>query len=284
MPVEVRITTLSENTAARMGILAEWGLSVLVEVDNLKILLDAGQGISTVRNATALGIDLSAIDKIVLSHGHADHTGGLRELLATRGKPVGIVAHPDIWAAKYVQRPGEEDYSFIGIPFDREELEGLGASFTLTKEPLWIADHIVILGEVPMLTGYEQIDPNLYVKGESGFSPDLVMDDRALAIRTDLGLVVVAGCAHRGIINTLENAQKLTGVEIIHTLVGGTHLIRAEEEQIELTIAELKEMGIQRLGVSHCTGFHASVRLAEEFGDIFFLNNAGTRLTLPRPT
>lgn len=280
--MEVRITTLSENTAARMGLLAEWGLSVLVEVDNLKILLDTGQSLSTVHNAVALGIDLSAIDKIVLSHGHADHTGGLRELLATMGKQVEIVAHPDIWASKYVRRPGEEDYTSIGIPFDREELEGLGASFTLTKEPLWIADDIVVLGEIPMLTGYEQIDPNLYVKGKSGFSPDLVMDDRALAIKTDLGLVVVAGCAHRGIINTLQHTQKLTGVEIINTLVGGTHLIRANEEQIELTIAELKKMSIQQLGVSHCTGFRASVRLAEEFGDVFFLNNAGTRLTLPQ--
>ena len=136
-------------------------------------------------------------------------------------------------------------------------------------------------GEIPLLTDYENVDPNLYIKREGIFQPDLVRDDMALVIKIDRGLVIVAGCAHRGIINTLHHAQKLTGVEAIDTVVGGTHLIRATEEQIELTIAELKEFGIQRLGACHCTGFRATARLAEEIGDIFFPNNAGTRLQLP---
>ena len=279
--MEIHITTLSENTAAIPGLLAEWGLSILAEVDGQKILLDAGLSNSTVHNALFLGMDLSTIDKIVLSHSHVDHTGGLRELLGTMRKQVEIIAHPDIWAPKYIKRPGEEDYRYIGIPFAREELEGLGASFVLDKEPVWITDHIVTTGEIPMLTDYEQIDPILYVREENDFRPDPLRDDRALVIKADLGLVVITGCAHRGIINTLRHAQELTGVEAIDTVVGGTHLIRAEAEQLELTIANLQEMGIQRLGVSHCTGAQASIRLAEEFGEIFFLNNAGTRFTVP---
>jgi len=279
--MEIRITTLSENTAAIPGLLAEWGLSILAEVDDQKILLDAGLGNSTVHNALALGMDLSTIDKVVLSHGHVDHTGGLRGLLGTMRKQVEILAHPNVWASKYIKRPGEEVYRYIGIPFAREELEGLGASFVLDKEPVWITDHIVTTGEIPMLTDYEQIDPILYVREENDFRPDPLSDDRALVIKTDLGLVVITGCAHRGIINTLRHAQELTGVERIDTVVGGTHLIRAEAEQLELTIANLKEMGIQRLGVSHCTGAQASIRLAEEFGDLFFLNNAGTRFAVP---
>jgi len=106
--MEIRITTLSENTAATPGLLAEWGLSILAEVDNLKVLLDAGLGTSTVHNALALGIDPSTIDKIVLSHGHADHTGGLRGLLGAMRKQVEILAHPDVWASKYVKRPDQE--------------------------------------------------------------------------------------------------------------------------------------------------------------------------------
>lgn len=276
----MNIITLVENTAGRTRLLAEWGLSILVELDGLTVLLDSGESGSVVHNASELGIDLSTIDKIVLSHGHCDHTGGLRELLMAMRKQVEIIAHPDIWDAKYVKFPEEAEYRYIGIPFQREELESLGASFTLTGEPVWISDHIVTTGEIPLLTGYEKIDPNLYVKKEGTFQPDPVRDDMALVIKTDHGLAIVAGCAHRGIVNTLHHAQKLTGVETIDTVLGGTHLIRATQEQTELTIAELKQFGIQRLGASHCTGFPATVKLAQEFGEVFFPNNAGTRLQI----
>lgn len=273
----VRITTLSENTAGP-GMLAEWGLSVLVETDEQKVLLDTCASISVPRNAPILGVDLSKIDRIVLSHGHYDHTGGLRDVLGAMGKKVEIIAHPDMWAAKQL-RIGEQ-YIYIGIPFPREELEGLGASFTLSREPVWISDDIVTTGEIPMVTEYEEIDPVLYVKQNDEFVPDPLLDDRALIIKTDEGLVVVLGCAHRGVINTLYHAQQVTGVDLIHTVIGGTHLVRATEERVLLTVAALQELGVQRVGVSHCTGLPAAMILARELGEIFFFNNAGTRLTL----
>jgi len=273
----VRITTLSENTAGP-GMLAEWGLSVLVETDEQKVLLDTCASISVPRNAPILGVDLSKIDRIVLSHGHYDHTGGLRDVLGAMGKKVEVIAHPDMWAAKQL-RIGEQ-YIYIGIPFSREELEGLGASFTLSREPVWISDDIVTTGEIPMVTEYEEIDPVLYVKENDEFVPDPLLDDRALIIKTDEGLVVVLGCAHRGVINTLYHAQQVTGVERIHTVIGGTHLVSATEERVLLTAAAFQELGVQRVGVSHCTGLPAAMILARELGEIFFFNNAGTRLTL----
>jgi len=277
--MEIRITTLSENTA-NFGYLAEWGLSILVEVDGLRILMDTGLSFSAVHNAQLMGIDLATIDRIVLSHGHADHTGGLRKVLRRRGK-VEVIAHSDIWAPKYVRRDGETEEQYIGIPFVRAELESLGAHFNLVREPVRITDRIITTGEIPMLSGYEEIENNLFVKEADVLQPDRLADDLALVIDTDFGLVVILGCAHRGIINTLRHAQRLTGKELVYAVIGGTHLFLASDERIEQTIAALKEIGIQRLGVSHCTGFHASARLAQEFEGIFFLNNAGTRLTLP---
>lgn len=274
----MNIVTLIENTAGRTRLLAEWGLSILVELGGLAVLLDSGESGSVVHNASELGVDLCTIDKIVLSHGHCDHTGGLRELLMAMKKRVEIIAHPDIWDAKYVKRPGEAEYRYIGMPFQREELESLGASFTLTKEPVWISDRMATTGEIPMVSGYEKIDANLYVRREGVFHPDPFRDDMALVVKGDQGLSLITGCAHRGIVNTLHHAQKLTGVESINTVLGGTHLIHATQERIELTVAELKGFSIQKLGASHCTGFRAMVRLAEEFSDIFFPNNAGTRL------
>jgi len=276
--MRIRIITLSENTA-NYGFIAEWGLSILVEADGTRILVDTGLSFSAVHNAQLLGIDLSTIDWIVLSHGHADHTGGLREVLRRRGE-VNVIAHPDMWAAKYARRSPQEE-AYAGIPFSREELESLGARFNLSREPVRITDGIMTTGEIPMTSGYEEVDQNLFVRDGNILEPDKLADDLALIIDSDFGLVVVLGCAHRGIINTVRHAQNLTGKERVYAAIGGTHLFRASEVRVEQTTADLREMGIQRLGVSHCTGFHASARLAQELGDVFFLNNAGTRFTLP---
>ena len=273
----VRITTLSENSA-QLDFLGEWGLSILVETESCKVLLDTGQSMSAVHNADLMGIDLSTVDKIVLSHAHGDHTGGLRNVLRRVGKPVEGIAHPDIWIPKYV-RFGEMN-RYVGLPFLREDLESFGASFTLTRKPFKINDDIMTTGEIEMTTDYETIDDRLYSKKGSRMIPDPLADDLALIVRTGQGLALITGCAHRGIINTVRHVQKLTGGEYIHTIIGGTHLMVASPERIEKTARELKELGLQRLGVSHCTGFNASALLAREFGEVFFLNNAGTQITI----
>lgn len=277
--MKLRITTLSENTAGIGNFLAEWGLSILVETDKVNILLDTGQSISASYNADILGIDLGKIDKIVLSHGHFDHTGGLRQMLRRMKKEVEIIAHPDIWAVKCVRRKGWRG-GYVGIPFQRQELESLGATFNLTAKPVKITDNIMTTGEVPMVTDFEEIDASLFVKEDAGWQPDKLLDDQALIINTEPGLIVILGCAHRGVINTLYHAQQLTGVKPIHTLLGGCHLTDASEQRIRSTIAALRELDVQRLGLSHCTGLPAASLMAQEFGEKFFFNNAGTRINI----
>jgi 7,8-dihydropterin-6-yl-methyl-4-(beta-D-ribofuranosyl)aminobenzene 5'-phosphate synthase len=275
----LRLTTLSENTASMDGFVGEWGLSILVESDEVNVLFDTGQSFSVIHNAKLLGIDLSQIDKIVLSHGHFDHTGGLKHVLEKIGREVEVIAHPDIWQAKYATDQSEEG-RYIGIPFSRKELEELGARFRLTAEPVAISDSIMTSGEIPLVTDYEETEPFLEVKDVGGFKPDRFRDDQALIIKTPPGLVVILGCAHRGIINTLYHAQKLSGVKKIDTVLGGSHLMNASEERIWRTVAALKELGVKRLGACHCTGMAATAIMAQEFGDKFFSNNAGTVLDL----
>jgi 7,8-dihydropterin-6-yl-methyl-4-(beta-D-ribofuranosyl)aminobenzene 5'-phosphate synthase len=276
--MEVRATTLSENSAFAVprGLLGEWGLSVLVERDDRRILLDAGGGISAARNGDLLGIDWERIDAVVLSHGHYDHTGGLRDVLPKIRKRVKVIAHPDVFSAKFIQLSQNDPPRYIGIPFQRAELESLGAVFQLTGEPVWLCENVVTSGEIPMITDFENIDPGLCVRENGEMVPDPLRDDQALFVKTGPGLLVVLGCAHRGIINTLRHARNVTGVETIYCVIGGTHLIRASELQMEMTIATLREFGVQRLGVSHCTGMPAAIRLAQEFGPGFFFNNCGS--------
>jgi len=271
----LRITTLSENTAGAVDLLAEWGLSILIETGKENILFDTGQTITAGYNTDNLEIDPKRIDKIVLSHGHYDHTGGLHQILRKMGKEVEVIAHPDIWTAKYRRRKGKKD-KYIGIPFQRQELESLGARFTLTTKPVQVADNIMTTGEVPMVTDYETIDSALFVKEDTGWQPDKILDDLSLIINTKSGLVVVLGCAHHGMINTLYHAQQLTGFKTIHAVLGGAHLISASKKRIRLTIATLKELGVQKLGLCHCTSLPAMSLLAQEFGNKFFFNIVGT--------
>jgi len=313
--MKIRLTTLSDNTVKMFpGLLAEWAWSILVETDEVKILFDTGGDIVVCHNANTLGIDLSKVDKIVLSHSHYDHTGGLREVLFKMKKEVEVIAHPAVWnetfhshdhtgglrdlegrmnneaevaaysdiAKKSIyQNKAGQDYGYAGIPFRRSEIENLGARFNLSAEPVKITENIMTTGEVPLVTDYEKVDEKLYIKEGDSWKPDTVPDDLSLVINTESGLVVVLGCCHRGVINTLYHAQKITGVKKINTVVGGSHLYAASDDQLWKTIAALKEMDIQKLGLCHCTGLPVLKLLSQEFGDRFFFNSAGVILDLP---
>jgi 7,8-dihydropterin-6-yl-methyl-4-(beta-D-ribofuranosyl)aminobenzene 5'-phosphate synthase len=270
-----QLITLCENTAGKPGFVSEWGLSILIKADDATILFDTGASTAAVRNADKLNINLQNIDCIVLSHAHADHTGGMRDVLA-RTHEIDVIAHPSIWESKYTKRPYEAHHAFIGIPFKRQLLELYGANFILNKEPYLIRKNIWTSGEIPLKTEFESIEPIFFVQSDDGYLSDSIPDDLALFIKTPTGLIIVLGCGHRGLINTIYHAQEVTGENRVHTIVGGTHLFPKTEGQRAKTIEALNSVGFQKIGVSHCTGFEASRLLFDAFGDRFFLNNAGT--------
>ena len=280
----VTITTLTENTSGSPDIIAEWGQSLFIDAYGEKILFDTGPSGLMLKNAGKLGIDLGSVKKIVLSHGHYDHTGGLKEVLIKMRElgghdEVEIIGHPDIFGPKYNIKGIVERY--IGIPFPRQELEALGARFNLSGQPVKINEKILTTGEIEFTQDYEKIDPVLYVKENDDFVPDKLADDLGIIIKTGQGLVVLLGCAHRGIVNTLLHARKITGIKETYAVIGGTHLINAKQEQMSATIEALRGFGIKKLGVSHCTGLPSAALLAHEFEGIFFFNSAGTKTVLP---
>ncbi|MDD3654658.1 MAG: MBL fold metallo-hydrolase [Desulfotomaculaceae bacterium] len=268
----LKLAVLSENTVAMPGGIGEWGLSILIEVNGRKILFDTGERGNLLGNSRVMGIDLKAVEALVLSHGHYDHTGGIKSFLQYRGE-LPVYAHPDLFAY-HCHTPDKPQY--IGIPYSKEELEILGAKFVFSREPLEISPGVFISGEVPRKTAFERVGESLFcLENGRRISPDPFHDDMSLFCVTPEGLFIVLGCAHAGLVNIVEHAREVTGESRVFGIIGGTHLGPASLEQQESTINYLKELDLRFLGANHCTGLAVISRLASIFGPRFRFCPAG---------
>ena len=258
-----RITILCENSAGPIsGTLGEHGFSALIEPSQGEpLLFDTGQGLTLLHNARRMNKDLAKVQNVVISHGHFDHTGGLLPLLTECG-PKQVHAHPGIFTPRFRLKDTGECYP-IGIPHGRDQIEAAGGTIVLSKEYREIAPGISLTGEVPRVTAFETGDQGLY-RDCTGQDLDITPDDQSLILDTERGLVVLLGCCHAGLINTLEHIAYLSGRRDIYAVIGGTHLGFCGQDQLEMTISALKDWGVKKVAASHCTGFAASARLSRE--------------------
>ncbi len=274
------ITVLVENTAGRRGLLAEHGLAFWIERADRRILLDTGQGMALAHNAERLGIDLSAVTDVVLSHGHYDHAGGLAAALPRFARAV-IHTHPAAFGERYARDPDGRARA-VGSPFrSPADLEPHAAAVALTGAgPTDLGDGVQVTGRIPRRNDFEDAGGAFYLD-EACTEPDAVVDDQALWLETSDGPVVLLGCAHAGVVNTLDCIRSLTGAGRIHAVLGGMHLLNADERRLRHTVAALRELDVRHIGLAHCTGLEAMACLYREIPGRCVHCTTGTRLEFP---
>ena len=269
-------------------LLAEHGLSLLVTVyqgeDKHTILFDTGYTkVGVLHNMEQLGVNVEEIEAIVLSHGHMDHTGTLYGILNKISRTIPLVLHPGIFQhPRYTRRP-DGAKSVWPRTVVKSDLEGKNVDIIESETPVCLADDmIMVTGEVERTTPFEKGMPNALMEQNGELVHDPIIDDQSIAMKLKgKGLVVVSGCAHAGIVNTLMFAQKTTGEQKVHAVLGGFHLSGPFFEKFhDPTVDAFKKIDPDVLMPMHCTGWKAIQRFQKEFPESFVLNSVGSKVML----
>jgi 7,8-dihydropterin-6-yl-methyl-4-(beta-D-ribofuranosyl)aminobenzene 5'-phosphate synthase len=272
----MRITIISEDTA-HGRLIAEHGFCALIEPDDGEpILLDTGQGMALRYNAPLLGVDLSKIHKIAISHGHYDHTGGLGYLISIpHERSLEIYLHPKALGEKLVKDKAMQ-YRYIGMSVHPGALRFASAFLMMNTEPVEIQEGIRLTGEIPRRCEFEPQPKDFFelIVPDLTLAEDVLMDDQSLIVDLGSEFALISGCAHAGIVNTLEYTMELTGKKPM-IVVGGTHLVDASDERISRTIERFKEIDVRRVALGHCTGWKALRAFEEAYGEEFIRLHAG---------
>jgi 7,8-dihydropterin-6-yl-methyl-4-(beta-D-ribofuranosyl)aminobenzene 5'-phosphate synthase len=262
------LTVLVDNTTLTdLDFCGEAGLSFFIETTGKKILFDTGLSGLFLTNAAMMGICLRDLDYLILSHGHIDHTGGLAALTRPLTGPIPegspfrmpkLIAHPRCFYPKE-KLPLQNNGSILDEAEVRRQFP-----VNLSREPVWITEDLVFLGEIPRKFAFEHTDPGkrrIYLP-DGRMEPDHLLDDSALAFRSGAGLVIITGCSHAGICNITEYARNVCAESRVVDIIGGLHLLKPSEEQMQETIFYLREIGLVALHACHCTSLESKISLS----------------------
>lgn len=279
---------LLPDALSRESLVAEHGFAALVRVQcgttSESLLFDAGLSKhGLIHNMDVLDIAPTTLHAIVLSHGHADHTNGLMGLVDRLGqRKMPLVLHPDAFLERRLAFPDGHELKLP--PPDRRVLSQEGIEFIEERGPSYLVGGLVLVtGEIERTTPFERGFPIHYARIGGSWQHDaLIHDDQAIVVAVkDKGLVILTGCGHAGAINTVRYAQKMTGVQKVHAVLGGLHLTGAAfEPLIPSTVAALKEINPTLIVPAHCTGWRATHAIAHELPEAFVANSVGTRFVM----
>jgi len=263
--------------------LAEHGFACLLNVQNgseeHSILFDTGASTTCFfHNTKLMKVDFSKIEAVVLSHGHFDHFGSLLEFLNSANRNTTVVLHPDAFLERRVNIPSMGLLVSMGMLSETGLMKTGVVINKISKASTLAADHVMVTGEVKRVTDFEKGFPWIEAKIGDEWVPDTFKDDQGIVVKVKgKGLVVLSGCAHAGIINTVKYAQELTGTEKVHAVLGGFHLTGPLFEPIiDPTIQEMKKLAPDIIVPTHCTGWKAINKFAEQMPGNFILNSVGT--------
>jgi len=251
----MKLTVLADNnTFIDEYYVGEPALCFYIEDGDSRILFDTGYSDVFIRNAKALGIDLSSVDTIVFSHGHNDHTRGMTFLGKDNLSPeLRIIAHPEVFNERF------ENDKPIGAPLSMDDLKR-DYTLTLSKEPVVITPRLTFLGEIPTYLEFEKRNPIGVIRENSAELPDLVMDDSAMVYNTGEGLFIITGCSHSGICNIVEHAKRVCREERIKGIIGGFHLFGISDK-LQKTVNYFQQNTIYDLYPCHCVSFAAKAEI-----------------------
>ena len=275
------ITTLVDNCVEHPGktkpdLLGEQGLSFHIQLEERSYLFDTGTGVTIKENSKQLGIQLEETDAVILSHGHDDHYGGLESILKAGGRP-DLILHPHIYNTKY--KRGKER-QIKDSTFPKSDLQKWGCTL-IERCDTMVLDHTLgIVGPIPMKREPDdhKMKDRLVMNEKGELIQDLMTDEQVLVGKTEKGLLLIVGCTHCGLLNTIEQVQTVTGENRIYGIVGGIHQFHLSDPEIREMAHALNHLSVHYLMLGHCSGIDTIFNLSRHFKGVLEPNYVGKNI------